>query len=170
MSPRPVRSARPPRPRCRANRPKLSRDRASKWTRNARCGRQWVTTSLAAALHSGPSVSAPIVTYYPVGTILRTAGRQSGWVTPVDPATSQEGSVYQIYLSRPRRRLSGLPAAAAKSGIRGEGSRTRDAGQGSGSHAGSFQPEVKERAAFARHRDRGTLVIRFGFGHFRVRL
>jgi hypothetical protein len=60
---------------------------------------QWVKTLLAATLHSGPSVSTPILTYYPVGTELRTAGQQNGWVKIVDPATSQQGWIYEIYLS-----------------------------------------------------------------------
>ena len=38
---------------------------------------QWVKTSLAATLHSGPSVSAPILTYYPAGTELQTTEQQS---------------------------------------------------------------------------------------------
>ena len=75
-------------------------------------GARWVTTSLAAKLHSGPSVSTPILTYYPVGTELRTIARQNGWVQIVDPATSQQGWIYEPYLwpgKAPTQRQDTLP-------------------------------------------------------------
>ena len=132
---------------------------------------QWVTTSLAAALHSGPSVSAPIVAYYPVGTVLRTAGQQSGWVKAVDPATSQQGWIYQIYLSpaappvqQAARQTALLPPQEEKEAEL----ETPDGVQAPAPD--SSGPSAKSPRNYARHRDRGTLVIRFGFGHFRVRL
>lgn len=59
----------------------------------------WVKTSLAAKAHSEPSVSAPILKYYPRGTELRVTGRRSGWVQVADPATSEQGWIYAIYLA-----------------------------------------------------------------------
>ena len=60
---------------------------------------RWVKTSLVAKAHSEPSVSAPILAYYPVGTELRMTGRQNRWAQIFDPATSQQGWIYEIYLS-----------------------------------------------------------------------
>jgi hypothetical protein len=60
---------------------------------------QWVKTSLAAKAHSEPSVSAPILKYYPLGTELRVTARQNGWVQIADPATSEQGWIYAIYLA-----------------------------------------------------------------------
>ena len=59
----------------------------------------WVKTSLAAKAHSEPSVSAPVLRHYPLGTELRVTRRQSGWVQVADPATSERGWIYAIYLA-----------------------------------------------------------------------
>ena len=132
---------------------------------------QWVTTSLAAALHSGPSVSAPIVAYYPVGTVLRTAGQQSGWVKAVDPATSQQGWIYQIYLSPAAPPVQQAAPQMAQHPAYEEKEAELETPDGVQAPApDSSGPSAKSPRNYARHRDRGTLVIRFGFGHFRVRL
>ena len=46
-----------------------------------------------------PSISAPIVKYYPLGTELRVTGRRSGWIQVANPATSEQGWIYEIYLA-----------------------------------------------------------------------
>jgi hypothetical protein len=127
---------------------------------------QWVKTLLAATLHSGPSVSTPILTYYPVGTELRTAGQQNGWVKIVDPATSQQGWIYQIYLSptagpapdalpqRPPSPKSELLPAQAELETPDE------------SQIAAPDPPTPT-AKSNRHHARRAFVIRFGFGRFR---
>ena len=47
--------------------------------------------------HSGPSVSAPTVRYYPVGTELHLIGYEQGWFQVLDPVTSQRGWIYEKY-------------------------------------------------------------------------
>ena len=57
----------------------------------------WVVVILGATVHSGPSVSAPIVRYYSVGTELHLIDHQQGWFQVLDPATSQRGWIYEKY-------------------------------------------------------------------------
>jgi hypothetical protein len=57
----------------------------------------WVVVILGATVHSGPSVSAPIVRYYSVGTELELIDHQQGWFQVLDPATSQRGWIYEKY-------------------------------------------------------------------------
>jgi len=57
----------------------------------------WVVVSRAAWVHSGPSVSAPIVYHQPIGKELRLVGYQQGWYHVSDPATSQHGWIYAKY-------------------------------------------------------------------------
>ena len=57
----------------------------------------WVVVSRAASVHSGPSVSAPIVYRHPIGTELRLISYQQGWFQVEDPATSQQGWIYAKY-------------------------------------------------------------------------
>lgn len=59
---------------------------------------EWADVSIAAKVHSAPSVSAPIVRYYRVGTRLRVIERQTGWTKIVDPVTSKQGWIYEKYL------------------------------------------------------------------------
>ena len=130
---------------------------------------QWVKTSLAATLHSGPSVSTPILTYYPVGAELRTTGQQSGWVRTVDPATSQQGWIYGIYLS-PSQHAGHDASQQQPPKVEAEADLDApDAPQISAPDPSASQAR-SPRNYDGRHRTRGTLVIRFGFGHFRVRL
>ena len=57
----------------------------------------WVVVIRAATEHSGPSVSAPTVRYYPVGTELHLIGYEQGWFQVLDPVTSQRGWIYEKY-------------------------------------------------------------------------
>lgn len=63
---------------------------------------EWADVTLAARAHNAPSVSAPIVRYYRLGTRLKVVGRESGWIKVVDPTTSKEGWIYEKYLT-PRK-------------------------------------------------------------------
>jgi hypothetical protein len=57
----------------------------------------WFVVSRAAWLHAGPSVSSPIVHFYPVGTQLQVIGHEQGWFRALDPATSRTGWIYERY-------------------------------------------------------------------------
>jgi hypothetical protein len=60
---------------------------------------EWAEVSIAAKAHEAPSVSSPTVRYYRLGTRLKVMGRESGWVKIADPATSNEGWIYEKYLT-----------------------------------------------------------------------
>jgi hypothetical protein len=60
---------------------------------------EWAEVSIAAKVHSGPSVSAPVLRYYRVGKMLRVLERQTDWTNVVDPDTSQHGWIYGKYLT-----------------------------------------------------------------------
>jgi hypothetical protein len=49
----------------------------------------WFVVSRAARLHAGPSVSSPIVHFYPVGTELKFIGYEQGWFHVLEPTTSR---------------------------------------------------------------------------------
>ena len=57
----------------------------------------WVVVIRGATVHSGPSVSAPIVRLYSVGTELQLTDYQHGWFQVLDPVTSQRGWIYEKY-------------------------------------------------------------------------
>jgi Bacterial SH3 domain len=57
----------------------------------------WVFVIRGATVHSGPSVSAPIVRLYSVGTELHLTEYQHGWFQVLDPVTSQRGWIYEKY-------------------------------------------------------------------------
>jgi hypothetical protein len=57
----------------------------------------WVEVIRWATVHAGPSVSAPTVRFYPVGTELHLIDYQHGWFQVLDPATSQRGWIYEKY-------------------------------------------------------------------------
>ena len=57
----------------------------------------WVVVIRWATVHSGPSVSAPTVRFYSVGTELQLIDHQDGWFQVLDPATSQRGWIYEKY-------------------------------------------------------------------------
>ena len=72
----------------------------------------WVVVSRAASVHSGPSVSAPIVYRHPIGTELRLISYQQGWFQVEDPTTSEQGWIYAKYyleaIRGPNQRQAGL--------------------------------------------------------------
>src|SRR6476660_7124790 len=57
----------------------------------------WVFVIRGATVHSGPSVSAPTVHFYSVGTELQLIDYQQGWFQVLDPVTSQRGWIYEKY-------------------------------------------------------------------------
>jgi hypothetical protein len=57
----------------------------------------WAVVIRWATVHSGPSVSAPTVRFYSVGTELQVVDHQTGWIQVVDPTTSQTGWIYEKY-------------------------------------------------------------------------
>jgi len=61
----------------------------------------WVVVIRGTPVHSGPSVSAPIVSYFAVGKNLNLLGSEQGWYQVFDPATSQRGWVYAQYYVEP---------------------------------------------------------------------
>jgi len=61
----------------------------------------WVVVIRSTPVHSGPSVSAPIVAYFAVGKNLNLLGSEQGWYQVLDPATSQRGWVYAQYYVEP---------------------------------------------------------------------
>ena len=60
---------------------------------------KWAVVLLAAKAHSGPSVSAPTIRYYRIGTQLRVVDRQRGWIKVADPISAQQGWIYEKYLA-----------------------------------------------------------------------
>ena len=57
----------------------------------------WVFVIRGATAHSGPSVSAPTVRFYSVGTELQLIDYQQGWFQVLDPVTAQRGWIYEKY-------------------------------------------------------------------------
>ncbi len=57
----------------------------------------WVVVIRGATVHSGPSVSAPTVRLYSVGTELQLIDYQQGWFQVLDPVTAQRGWIYEKY-------------------------------------------------------------------------
>jgi hypothetical protein len=57
----------------------------------------WVAVIRGATVHSDASVSAPIVSYYSVGTELELIDHRQGWFQVLHPATSQRGWIYEKY-------------------------------------------------------------------------
>lgn len=74
----------------------------------------WVQVLRAARVHSGPSVSAPTVRFYRVGTGLHLIDYERGWFQISDPATAQRGWIYEKYLGAVSAPLQ-LQAAAEES-------------------------------------------------------
>ena len=73
---------------------------------------EWAEVSLAAKVHNAPSVSSPTVRLYRVGTRLKVIGRETGWIKVADPTTSEEGWIYEKYLTPkegPDKKQSGTP-------------------------------------------------------------
>ena len=129
---------------------------------------QWVQISAAAALHSGPSVNSPILSHYPAGIKLRTTQRQNGWVKIVDPATSQQGWIYENYVS-PSQGAEQVPLPQPSSPPKVESPSQAELDtpdESEFSIPDSSDPAVKLKKKSS-HRARGAFVIRFGFRHFR---
>jgi hypothetical protein len=57
----------------------------------------WVVVIRFATVHSEPSVSAPTVRFYSVGTELQLIDHRYGWFEVLDSATSQRGWIYERY-------------------------------------------------------------------------
>jgi hypothetical protein len=76
----------------------------------------WVVVIRGATVHSGPSVSAPTVRFYSVGTELQLIDHQHGWFQVLDPATSQRGWIYEKYylqaIRGPGQKVAALQEAA----------------------------------------------------------
>ena len=64
-----------------------------------------------ATVHSGASVSAPIVRHYSVGTELQLTDYQHGWFQVLDPVTSQRGWIYEKYYLQAMRGPGQMVAA-----------------------------------------------------------
>jgi hypothetical protein len=61
----------------------------------------WVVVIRGTPVHNGPSVSAPIFSYFAVGKELNLVGSEQGWYQVFDPETSQQGWVYARYYVDP---------------------------------------------------------------------
>jgi hypothetical protein len=71
----------------------------------------WVKVIRGATVHSGPSVSAPVVSYLAVGRELHLVDSQQDWFQVFDPATGERGWVYAKYYVEPIDRPSGKRVA-----------------------------------------------------------
>jgi len=71
----------------------------------------WVKVIRGATVHSGPSVSAPVVSYLAVGKELHLVDSQQEWFQVFDPATGQRGWVYAKYYVEPIDRPNGKRVA-----------------------------------------------------------
>jgi hypothetical protein len=74
----------------------------------------WVKVIRGATVHSGPSVSAPVVSYLAVGKELHLVDSQQDWFQVLDPATGQRGWVYAKYYVEPIDRPSGKSVVAVQ--------------------------------------------------------
>jgi hypothetical protein len=132
----------------------------------------WVKVALGARLHAGPSVSTPTISFYPVGTQLRVTAWQEGWVHIVDPTTSQQGLIYDKYVTpidsptnaeeTPMQQLSPSEQLAEQ-----EPDTPDQSALSATTETERSAKTKKHRKQHAkRHRGRG-IVIRFAFGRFR---
>jgi hypothetical protein len=71
----------------------------------------WVKVIRGATVHSGPSVSAPVVSYLAAGSELHLVDSQQDWFQVFDPATGARGWVYAKYYVEPIDRPSGRRVA-----------------------------------------------------------
>ena len=110
----------------------------------------------------------PILSHYPAGIKLRTTQRQNGWVKIVDPATSQQGWIYENYVS-PSQGAEQVPLPQPSSPPKVESPSQAELDtpdESEFSIPDSSDPAVKLKKKSS-HRARGAFVIRFGFRHFR---
>ena len=117
----------------------------------------WVVVIRSTPVHSGPSVSAPIVAYFAVGKNLNLLGSEQGWYQVFDPATSQRGWVYAQYYVEP----SGGPGHCGRPGGAGAGqgnTRGRRATEASAPHiAAAAVPCAAAKAGRGRRISRARL-------------
>ena len=74
----------------------------------------WVVVIRWATVHSGPSVSAPTVRFYSVGTELHLIGYRNDWFQVLDPVASERGWIYaKYYLQAIRGPGQGIAALQA---------------------------------------------------------
>jgi hypothetical protein len=71
----------------------------------------WVKVIRGATVHSGPSISAPVVSYLAVGRELHLVDSQQDWFQVFDPTSGQRGWVYAKYYVEPIDRPSGKRVA-----------------------------------------------------------
>jgi hypothetical protein len=71
---------------------------------------EWAEVSLAARVHNAPSVSAPTVRFYRVGTRLKVIGREPGWIKVVDPSRGMDLREVSHSKGRPRPKASRIAA------------------------------------------------------------
>jgi len=71
----------------------------------------WVKVIRGATVHSGPSVSAPVVSYLAIGKELHLVDSQQDWFQVFDPTTGERGWVYAKYYVQPIDRPSGKRVA-----------------------------------------------------------
>jgi hypothetical protein len=74
----------------------------------------WVKVIRGAMVHGGPSVSAPVVSHFAIGTELHLIDSQQGWFQVFDPATGERGWVYAKYYVEPIDRPSGKRVVAVQ--------------------------------------------------------
>lgn len=74
----------------------------------------WVKVIRGAMVHSGPSVSAPVVSHFAIGTELHLIDSQQGWFQVFDPTTGERGWVYAKYYVEPIDRPSGKRVVAVQ--------------------------------------------------------
>ena len=83
---------------------------AAKPERNAKAGddarlvddsAMWVVVTRGAWMHSGPSVSSPVVGHQSPGKEMHLINSQQGWYQVFDPETGQRGWVYAKYYLEP---------------------------------------------------------------------
>jgi hypothetical protein len=74
----------------------------------------WVKVIRGAMVHSGPSVSAPVVSHFAIGTELHLVDSRQGWFQVFDPASGERGWVYAKYYVEPIDRPSGKHVVAVQ--------------------------------------------------------
>jgi hypothetical protein len=73
----------------------------------------WAKVALAARAHGDASVSSPTIHFYRAGAELEIVGRDGAWLKLRDPATKEEGWVFEQYVSLTDRPSATQVAAAA---------------------------------------------------------
>jgi hypothetical protein len=102
----------------------------------------WFVVSRAARLHASPSVSSPTVHFYAVGIELKVIGHEQGWLQVSDPATAQQGWIFERYYLQAIRGPGHAPilASANPAGVVLAPSNPRPLAQ-------AKKPNLKQKAA-----------------------